>query len=482
MKAWKVTITLQEPFCCAQRPVVGNEIESVDHIPATVLRGALAQWLAAKGRADELGEWFGLDNAPQYSPAWPTGPGDHTLVPMPLSYYRDKGDEGFGGRFGVHNSLWGTPPAQEGDHCFQWTRLASGPVWLAVDSSGQPVTALRAELEAAMHVALHYGRQSSREGALFSRAALKAGTTLVSYVVAPDGVPRNGWPAEPITVFLGKRRSAGNGMAQLTFAPIARLPWQAWTAQPPPAGDQRPQAVVQLLTDTLVPSEHGGWLRGLDEAAWQRILGLNDLKVEAAFSAFKAIMGWSVTWGLPREQSTAIVAGSCWRISSADPDFKNKLADLAQNGLGVRRNEGFGWVAVNPVWLLSRSDGSRFGHGSSLKIGSPKSTGEPLPWPAAAGIERDRVRKLVQLARQIEAQVSGVEGARPKLVGLCNYAKRQANSQAVQQFVGAFAGREHPRGWDKIKEALACAFGECTEINELRFLLEIVAGLLPRQE
>jgi hypothetical protein len=67
-------------------------------------------------------------------------------------------------------------------------------------------------------------------------------------------------------------------------------------------------------------------------------------------------------------------------------------------------------------------------------------------------------------------------------VCLCNYAKRQANSQAVQEFVEAFAGRKHARGWDKIKEALTPAFGQCTEINELRFLLEVVAGLLPRQE
>ena len=57
-------LTLEEPFTCSSNPVVSNEIHTVDHIPATILRGALCTALMRAGRGGEVDTWLGVSDRP----------------------------------------------------------------------------------------------------------------------------------------------------------------------------------------------------------------------------------------------------------------------------------------------------------------------------------------------------------------------------------------------------------------------------------
>ena len=297
---WKLELDLCEPFTCADRPWVSNEVGTLEYVPCTNLRGALAAALARQGREGDLEPWFG-GALPRWSPAWPVAQGDGHVVPMPLSFLREKRDAGFGGQYGIWNTLETDPPAEDHEERMQWVR--AGQRWLHVGKDGEPAGVWTVNTSTDMHVALHYERQSNRSGALFSRSAVAQGQKFVAYV-RDGGKALAGWPAE---LLLGKRRSAGNGAASLRASECGEPVW------PPTKNTPGGEARIQLMTDAIVPGHNGGLLRGLDGAAFSEILKVKVSVVRAA-AAWREVAGWSGTWGLPREQAVAVAAGSVYRL------------------------------------------------------------------------------------------------------------------------------------------------------------------------
>jgi CRISPR/Cas system CMR subunit Cmr6 (Cas7 group RAMP superfamily) len=120
MSIWKLSLRLQEPVTCAEKPLTGNQTPTLPYIPATTLRGALAQALAWEDRRADIPRWFG-GPAPRWSHAWPTPPGG-MVVPVPRSFLSDKGDDGFrqDSQFGIYNTLDPDLPVQTKRHRHEW--------------------------------------------------------------------------------------------------------------------------------------------------------------------------------------------------------------------------------------------------------------------------------------------------------------------------------------------------------------------------
>lgn len=465
MPILRARLTLEEPFTCSSNPVVSNEIHTVDYIPATILRGALYTALMRAGRSGEVDAWLGVSDRPiRYSPAWPLANGRAT-VPMPLSFVNDKGDSGFGGKHGVLNLLWfdgQSLPDKEGSHRFQWTRPAKR--WLVLDPSSGPVGGHSLETESQMHVGLHYERQAARQGALFSQSVIPAGAQFGFWIDDPAGSLKN----FPSTVYLGKRRSAGNGEATLRLDPTDGASQKGTAA--------KGEYLIHLLSDCLVASEHGGWELGLGAEEWGRLLGAEAAKLKViGRSAHRQVFGWSNMWSRPREPVTAIAAGSVFRITAAD-DVEARFRALEENGLGARTEEGFGWITWNPPWLFKGNDARAFGKGTN---GSGPAVGQkPLAWPGLEAIPRDQARGLVGIARAV-----GAAQESRKLAELASLAARSNEVKKVVEYMAAMAGRPHPRGWDKVQESLRThGVLVIDDIVRLRFVLSSAATLSRREE
>jgi len=464
MQVEQYRIQLEEPFTCGDSPVVSNEIQTADHVPATVLRGAIYTALARAGRGGEVEGWLGTGpGRPRYSPGWPVMKGAVT-VPMPLSFLADKGDGGLGGEFGCVNALWfadGELPKEKDGHRLQWTR--PGQKWLERGANGEPAQGWNVETESRMHVGLHYGRQASRQGALYSRSEIPAGTEF-RFLLRGRGETGE----LPREVYLGKRRSAGNGAAR-----VDRL--GEYTVARGMAPDK--EILVQFLSDCLLPSAEGNWELGLNESGWRRVLGVMVEGVTGK-SAHRQVHGWSGVWGRPREAVTAIAAGSVFRLrmgTAEDCAAALKMLENAEGaGFGSRVEEGFGWIAVNPAWLFAGENGAAFGQGSVKKDDVVEAAGTAaLPWPGLEGVSD--ARRLVGLARRAKSELHG-----RKLAELSSLAARTEGADAVWQFVDRMAGREHARGWDTLKGALGEVRKACLRQAELRFVIDSAAALSRR--
>lgn len=81
-------------------------------------------------------------------------------------------------------------------------------------------------------------------------------------------------------------------------------------------------------------------------------LGLDMDQLELVMKMAKkvTIRGWQSAWGLSKPDETGVMMGSVYlfKYSGEDSDMvKNRLNQLAQEGVGLRREEGFGMVKID---------------------------------------------------------------------------------------------------------------------------------------
>ena len=456
MPDYRLDIRLQEPFSSGTRPVVSNEIDTVQFIPATSLRGALASELHYSQRAAELGAWFGVAG-PHWTPAIPaSNEPEELVVPMPLCLAFQKGDLPFHGQYPIYNTLYGAPPQTQNGERLQWSAIRSP--WLRV-RAGQPAAVYQLTVDSSMHVGLHYGRQASRTGALFSRREIAAQTRFTAWVRDPRDVVQQG----PDSITVGKRRSAGNGAALLQWHP-APFPWQG---RPLPANQTAVN--IQLITDAILPNAAtGGYHRGIDAATWSAILD-TPVHLLGAASASRLHRAWSGVWGLPRAQTLAIAAGSAYRLAPAhpadSPRFQAALEQLATTGLGLSRHEGFGWISVNPPWLDAPQIAPTRETPSSTKPSGPQT------WPGFLPAERAALRAALTQADTAKTALKDQKAKDPKakVSALAHYAARAESIQEFRQYLRSLAPRAE---WSHLHQTLEVPVAQFSDLRLLRFFLQ----------
>lgn len=120
------------------------------------------------------------------------------------------------------------------------------------------------------------------------------------------------------------------------------------------------EVVMLLPSDAIVADPWGRYLRGFDADWITRELGLPEACTvtidtdgageDISFSVVRPVDAFNAKLGLPRARDIALAAGSCVRLSFAGIELAElvKILEIAENqGIGLRRDEGFGRVAFN---------------------------------------------------------------------------------------------------------------------------------------
>lgn len=195
-----------------------------------------------------------------------------------------------------------------------------------------------------------YGRSTREKGAIYQYEALAAGQTFAAAIVcdkAEDAVTL--LPYLSGMVNLGGSRNAGYGLVELHDAQIV----PQWREAPGAVqSDSNGRFLVTLLSDALL-SDANGQMRPdpqLVKESLEKRLGCSlawyDSEWPVAFMRHCYQGGFNRLWGLPLPQVPGVAMGSVF--SFALPDCPpERIAELERSGIGARRGEGFGRVAVN---------------------------------------------------------------------------------------------------------------------------------------
>jgi CRISPR-associated protein Csx10 len=339
MPALVYRLTLLEPAIFTALEGEPNSAVSYDFVPGSVIRGmvigtALRQNKGGLDAADQNARRLFFSSETRYLNAYilspiPNEEGWVRSLPVPLSWQHQKHDK----RIIYDLAVSGSPADQQ---------LKSVGGFASVNGSQAALTLINRTL----NVHTVRPRRGGGEGTVYRYDALARGQVFEGIILCEnnsDGEWLKTVLFEHSTSTLGGARSAGYGRVQISDV---RLLTEAPEA---PRFDNGNQVVVTLLSDAILRDANAQYAPSLDTLLGELSrLGLI-VRAEMSVQAFLDITmvgGFNRKWGLPLPQTPALKMGSALVLQNADWDAA-VLHRLQERGIGERREDGFGRIAVN---------------------------------------------------------------------------------------------------------------------------------------
>ncbi len=339
MRAIAYRLRLLEPVLVSQAES-GEENSAIglSFIPGSAIRGALAaRYLQAfeitDPAADGLFRHLFLDGSVCFLNAYPWREGARSL-PRPLSWMaeKDKADEKEGTAYD-----WAIDPESE----LERPKAVDGQFCVLVDDTAYMTSPSR---QVNVHISLQDVDRRGDENTVYRYDALAAGEILAGAVVSNDGdlleLVKTLLDTDEIAV--GAAHRAGYGRVRIEDMNLSQNGWNEYTLGD---GSDTGEIVVTLLSDAIVRG-NDGQVNGDISAALAAILRLPYPKPARCYQSLHLVGGYNRKWNLPLPQTWAIQAGSAF-VFPADSFAPNELRRLTELGIGERRAEGFGRLAVN---------------------------------------------------------------------------------------------------------------------------------------
>lgn len=200
-------------------------------------------------------------------------------------------------------------------------------------------------------------------GALFQYEALKAGQSFQGAILGSmeDLVKLQTWLPHGSLVGIGRSRSAQYGETEFEW--IDETPkelsnvlaeWNAFIDREDYDTEDIPQLldnrlIITTLSPLLAVNNYGHPEARFPMRELAEVLGIaaSELKLSCSYTRTEIIGGYHSHLRLPRQQGQGIAAGSVFVFCVKATLDEKQLLKLERNGLGLRKNEGLGRIAVN---------------------------------------------------------------------------------------------------------------------------------------
>ena len=167
---------------------------------------------------------------------------------------------------------------------------------------------------------------------------------------------------------IGRSRSAQYGEAEFEWLDDApqelngRVEWDGFVEQqihdvPDPSN----HLIITTLSPLLTVNDYGHPDAHFPKGELAEALGLeaSELKLCSSYTRTEVIGGYNSHLRLPRQQWPAITLGSVFVFKAEKTLDQERLLKLERDGLGLRKGEGYGRIAVNRQGNLQLSEETR---------------------------------------------------------------------------------------------------------------------------
>ncbi|GAB4156113.1 MAG: CRISPR-associated RAMP protein Csx10 [Candidatus Promineifilaceae bacterium] len=359
MQAITYHIELLEPTLIKALNSDPNSAVSFDYLPGSVLRGMLISRYRQRGKicTAQFDKALTVPDSPErrrfFSPhtrylnGYLVDSLGNRSLPTPRSWQQDKK---------ALRTQTKEQPAPVYDFAFspphddqtEWKGAEKRFCTLASTSG---VRLLSPKKQVAVHTTRERVSGRPQDAGIYRYVSLSPGQTFAAVILCADQDSSDLCELLEGEVKLGGARSGGYGLASLEVKKVEDAANWSETLQQQPLL-QSDKIVLTLLSDVLVQDKQGQFVANREELL--RLID-EELKSSEAFFAADVIGNFNQKWGLPSPQMVALSMGSvfiCHYTGSKPEALAEKLTQLQQSGVGERRNEGFGRVAVN--WYLPK--------------------------------------------------------------------------------------------------------------------------------
>lgn len=320
MAEWfTVTITSQQRTSFG----TGGERAYLTHthpyLPGSVLRGALAAAWLRNGKPTDEG-FRTIFERGRFSPALP-GWAQVQNQSVSRCKYHDEAADG-------HEEYI--------DHAFRTDSSATdAEPFCGAGREHLKGDCTRAGIISRVTTALAPRTNTAAESQLFAREMIEKGTVFTGHIVLPDGADPTRLEKINLAYFGGRGTVMGRCTVDIRPDP----------AGPPGLpGDEQGRVVLRTISPTILVDDAGFPSTDLAGALEQVTgVGPNERELWASRAESGLASGWHAASGLPKPAEIALVPGAVAVLNGVET---GRLRRLLDEGLGLRRNEGYGWVEV----------------------------------------------------------------------------------------------------------------------------------------
>lgn len=431
MKTISFTLEARQPLLLTSLQGDPNSSVSFDYVPGSMLRGALIGRYQATNLAgapidptDSQTRRLFFDGSTRYLNGYILASDGRRALPLPRSLARNKDEDD-----GLIYDLSSEVPKG----------FTTAPVRLTYGILDRRGNILAAPVARRMKIHNQRDRERGRgvegSGALFRYEAIAPGQRFGAAILCDDDQD-----ATTVEALLDKAILRLGGSRNAGYGEVAVVAWQrhnTWheLGDPPTARALGQTLRVTLLSDMFVRGSGGEPALEPSKDELSQLLGVQVVQVLAEHS-FRIVTihgGFNRTWGLPLPQHPAIAAGSVFVIICTQAPVPDAVGDLERRGLGERRAEGFGRVAI------ATHPGR-----ANCRLASPLAQAaaeEPPPLsPASADLAKNMAQRLLALRMESELialsdsyRIQGDGIANTQLSRLRIVARRALSDEPVQR-------------------------------------------------
>jgi len=340
MIAFTFRIHLREPLLATALEGDPNSSISLPFIPGSMLRGALiARYLAdhslPDAATDSTCRRLFFNDHTRYLHAYPLNRKGCRTLPVPRAWKVEKGTKTPVYDLSVEPADMNQPKS-----------LSEPFVWL--DENEFELYKPAKQVNVHTQRDRKMGRAVEGAGAVFRYEAIAAEEALGGVILCADDAAADVLHPvlEQSELSMGGSRGAGYGLVEIQD--IQRTAdWHEVSVVPGdiPAGGE---LAITLLSDALMRDANGQYIAYLDPALVGTWLNARlEFIPERTHAQPSVVGGFNRKWGLPLPQTAVARAGSVYVFEVVEPISANRLGRLMAEGIGERRAEGFGRLAIN---------------------------------------------------------------------------------------------------------------------------------------
>lgn len=157
-------------------------------------------------------------------------------------------------------------------------------------------------------------------------------------------------------IFVGADKTRGYGEIELKFEDTDQLPndYEKWDRE---FRSLCPVDLPEGLLFAITFASHGIFVDPFLRPTHKIDLGLKGVEEVMKVARKTKIRGWNAAWGMPKADDTGVMMGSVYLFRYMGQDkalLAEHLERLRKEGVGLRREEGFGMVAVDDQLHISK--------------------------------------------------------------------------------------------------------------------------------
>lgn len=323
---FNLTLTAETPTLIRDA-VLGNVVQSLDHIPGTLLLGPLLRALQVGVEDVRVGPFY---------PALDRG----IAQPVPLAFFYEKENQAGS----VHNSLISKPSDNKQRKGYRGGYIDA--------EAAQYCDAAKYKIQRTHNtIDDEVQRPTEAVGGVFTYEAMPAGQVYRGQLRVRTSKLATGSTKFPARLQVGASKKDDYGNMRLDASPGTDSNSKDIALG---AGNS---LNVYISSDLLLADAYGAYTADAErlKEVLSTALGVTLQWAEdgqaAAFSRARRIESWQARWGLPRPTLVALQAGSVFRFTVQGTWDGSKAYRLQADGLGERRAEGFGQLLLNPPFL-----------------------------------------------------------------------------------------------------------------------------------